>query len=770
MWLNPTCDTIGASSSCKGLYLPTLTTAGILSVTSKLTTRDRGRIVDLIGFGAVRWSGVAWTDLEYQFIIPEAYGAIGDGVTNDTAAIVLALAASVASGVQTILFSQAKTYLVNSRNGGSTIDAVTVPSGTRLLIDGTLTSTTGNTINLVAAGSIIATSRTFGTIKIAQGVDSRFFQVQTGTVEFSNLRFVGAGLTPSAIFVTSATAGTLDSLVINNCSCEGGFRYFFAREQSAGSTQAVLRTRISNCTIRGISNGSAILINAISGLDRDILISNLTIDTVSGDSSGDSYSGFGIAVAGYSGAAYTPGAPTTRVSLQNVKVNSVRGGIHIEYCNNATLENITVDDISYAYYPAGSETFGVIVYGTSDLVLDGIHVSNVTRDQINAWGVGVRYVTRNAKITNVHCYNASMIFEQQVQSGTVSGIPPFELTTSSVLHIENCSTINGNCNVYAVANLILRNNSFVGPLSFGNFSVSKYRRAANVAYLTIPFSGSSLVNGGIGVVVGDVIQISGVGVGFDAQFATVTALGTPDFTNKLIEIAYSNAGANVALTAGSGTINDYANALMVDCNSSYAISGYTSIYRLSLTIENNLAETVYGGSSFTLRNLSSARFSGNINSKITGNNFGISNSLLPTKSVNRTFSTTNAAVPTGIEYAEGDEVIINLGAGATRSVCSSGGYLGPAGATFITVSALGGTIKKNAGASWAATLPAFSYGEKVFLANGGNSIVGLVQKVDTSGADEILTLVDPATAAAIDLTSLGGSGTIIPNAIATFLA
>jgi hypothetical protein len=83
---------------------------------------------------------------------------------------------------------------------------------------------------------------------------------------------------------------------------------------------------------------------------------------------------------------------------------------------------------------------------------------------------------------------------------------------------------------------------------------------------------------------------------------------------------------------------------------------------------------------------------------------------------------------------------------------------------------LGGTIKKNAGASWAANLPAFSYGEKVFLVNGGFSVVGLVQKVDTSGADEILTLVDPATAAAIDLTSLGGSGTIVPYAIATFLA
>ena len=362
-----------------------------------------------------------------------------------------------------------------------------------------------------------------------------------------------------------------------------------------------------------------------------------------------------------------------------------------------------------------------------------------------------------------------MILEQQVQSGTVSGIPPWELTRSSVLHIENCSTTNGNCNVYAVGNLVLRNNSFVGPLSFGPLSVTKYQRTGNVASLTIPFSGASLVNGGIGIVVGDKIKISGVGSSFDAQIATVTAIGTPDFTNKLITVSYANIAADVGLTACTGSVYDYANALMVDCNSAGA-TGYTSIYRLSLTIENNVAETVYGSSSFELRNLSAGRYSGNINSKVTGNNFGISNTLLPAKSVNRTFSTTNAAVPTGFEYAEGDEVIINLGAGATRSVCSSGGYLGPAGATFLTVSALGGTIKKNAGASWLANLPAFSYGEKVFLANGGFSVVGLVQKVDLSGADEVLTLVDPATAAAIDLTSLGGSGTIIPNAIATFIA
>ncbi|MEI6873016.1 MAG: hypothetical protein WCL08_12095, partial [Verrucomicrobiota bacterium] len=530
-----------------------------------------------------------------------------------------------------------------------------------------------------------------------------------------------------------------------------------------------LRTRITNCTIRGISNGSGILINAISGLDRDILISDVIVDTVSGDSSGDQYSGFGIAVAGYNNTVYAPGTPTTRVKICNVAVNSCRCGVHVEYSNNVTLENVTVDDVAYSYFPAGSETFGVIVYGCTDLVLDGVHVSNVTSDQVNAWGVGVRNINQNAKITNVHCYNASMILEQQVQSGTVSGIPPWELTRSSVLHIENCSTTNGNCNVYAVGNLVLRNNSFVGPLSFGPLSVTKYQRTGNVASLTIPFSGASLVNGGIGIVVGDKIKISGVGSSFDAQIATVTAIGTPDFTNKLITVSYANIAADVGLTACTGSVYDYANALMVDCNSAGA-TGYTSIYRLSLTIENNVAETVYGSSSFELRNLSAGRYSGNINSKVTGNNFGISNTLLPAKSVNRTFSTTNAAVPTGFEYAEGDEVIINLGAGATRSVCSSGGYLGPAGATFLTVSALGGTIKKNAGASWLANLPAFSYGEKVFLANGGFSVVGLVQKVDLSGADEVLTLVDPATAAAIDLTSLGGSGTIIPNAIATFIA
>lgn len=773
-WVNPTCDTIGASGDCKGLYLPTLTTAGILAVTAKLTTRDRGRIVDLIGFGPVRWSGVAWTDLEGQRIIPEAYGALGDGVTSDTAAIVLSLAAITASGVTTILFSQNKNYLLNSRSGPSSADVLVVPAGARFQIDGTISGYTGQTISFDArAGDFQAFGK--GSVIVGQGYDNRFFQIATGTVRFSGLRFAGLSSTstPAAIVLVDPGSGTLDELIIENCIVDPYCQYLYLRQQQSVSTHQVRRTKISDCLIRGIFNGSGILINATAGLDRDIEISDILIDGVSGDSNGQAFSGFGIAVAGSGTLPFPSSGATARVTISDVVCNAVRTGVHVEYCTKPFLNNITVTDVNATYYPTGSESGGVIVYGSFDPVIKNAIVSDVTGDGVYAWGIrvsggygGLVYSqsNRNTEVSGCRLRNASYIVEQQVLSSVFSGQPAYELTTSSVLNFTENTTDNGVAQINSVGTVNVRNNTLVGPLARPALNIISYSRTANVATIAI-----FLVNADIGILLGDSIKVTGLGSGFDVQIATVT---NRLFVGSTAFISYANAGVDVVTTLASGSVYDLPPALLLNCSDTYtANSAFNSYYRLALTVENNRASNSYGASSFSLRNVSTGpRYSGNVQLHATGNNFAVATSYLPAKTVNRTFYTTAAVTPTGVEFVVGDCFVNTVGGAANRLFCSGAGYVAPAAAAYAIVSAAAGTIKRTAGPSWLATLPAFVTGEVVLLTNGGNTLIAMVQKVELSGADEVLTLVDPALGTALDLTSVGGPGTLAPYSVATFAA
>jgi Pectate lyase superfamily protein len=550
-WFNPVSDRLEAGGV--GIIPSRLSSAQRLALS--LTTADAGLTnYDVDARCIWTWNGAAWMPPTNTMVDVRAYGARGDGTTNDTQSVVNAIAAAATAGGRGfVYFPPGYTFLLNSRTGGGTSDPVSVPSGITFVIDGTITGSVGSTINFVAVGDFVCTSNGIGKIQIGQGNDARFFQIKAGVVEFSNLRFIGAGLYPTCINCNSTATGTLSSLTISNCSAENSCAYLYAREQSVGSAQAVLRTRITNCTIRSIFNGSGILINAISGLDRDILITDIVVDGVSGDSGGSIFSGFGIAVAGYGqtlpNGVYAVGAPSTRVQIANVIVNSCRSAVHVEYCNNVLLTGIHVDDINPAYYPAGSETFGVIVYGSSDVVMDDIHVSNVTQDQINAWAVGVRQINRNCHISNVHTYKGSIVIEQPIQTATISGIPPYELTTNSMLHVENCSTNLGNVGIYAVGTVLIRNNHFVGPLSFGPLTVAKFVRAANVATVTV-LQGST--PGNSGVYVGDNVSVSGVGSSIDGQINAVTA--TVNYGASNYVVLTIQRAANVATITVFGNI------------------------------------------------------------------------------------------------------------------------------------------------------------------------------------------------------------------------
>jgi hypothetical protein len=56
------------------------------------------------------------------------------------------------------------------------------------------------------------------------------------------------------------------------------------------------------------------------------------------------------------------------------------------------------------------------------------------------------------------------------------------------------------------------------------------------------------------------------------------------------------------------------------------------------------------------------------------------------------------------------------------------------------------------------------------VTNGTNTLIGICTKIQLSGADQIMTLVDPATGSALNLTPVsGGVPAIQPYRVANFV-
>ena len=769
IWFNPSSDRL--ESGGLGTILSRVPTAQRLA--SSLSAADAG----LISYDPVLktywgWNGAAWADMANQLVDVRAYGAVGDGATNDTAAVVLAIAAANSSRKQ-LYFPSGYTFRLDSRSGPGSADLVSVPDGMIIRIDGTIIGSQGQVISFSCQGSSYWWGS--GLININQGFDYRFIQFQSGYQHFRGLRFKGPGSSGNAPWMITCVdpnaAATVNQVLIQDCVCEGA-GYFYNRQGLQTSPQVVYQTLISACEIKSTYGGCGISINDVNGLDTDILIlGNLIANT----------QGCGIAVAGQGVLPFDPTVANTcarAIVIAGNEVNTCGSGIHVEYCSQGLITANRVKGVNAAQYPGTiPESNGIVLFGCDTFSVLNNDVADVTGDTIYSYGIQVaggfyggsyQQACRNITVANNRLRNASYLIDNQVRVTASGSVPAYELTTSSILDFTGNVSENGVALLFTVATANIRGNTLTAPLSFGPISVVSYARNVNVATLTL-----TLQNGLAGIRVSDTVKISGVGAGFDTQFATITSVSYISSTQATI--TYSNTGANVGTTACTGNAYNMLSALVIDCSdTATGNTAFNSVNRLALTIENNRAATTYGFSSFSLRNVSTAtRFAANVQMHATGNNFGVSTSYWPVTPINRLMYTAAGSQPYAVEYVLGDQVSVNIGGGGahTNYICNFPGYLGPAGDTYSIVSATGGTVSRAGATSWLGSTPAYDYGELVKLTNGANSIVGLVQRLSgTVGVGtEIMSLVDPALGTALDLTVLGGAGTIAPYSVATFV-
>lgn len=773
VWTNPVSSRLEAGGD--GVIPSRISTTQRLALS--LGTNDAGVTCTDTTLGLLcTWSGTAWNIAggsgDSALIDVRAYGAKGDGTTNDTQAVINAVAAAVASGCRGIIFPSNYNFLLNSRTGSGTADAITIPNSFLIVVEGTITGSIGSAANFYCQGDVTLDGRNRGRLNIGQGFEYRWFQFTVGTVIIRGFADIAGpnNVSTACIFSCPAPAsGTLNSLTIEDCVVSGNIKYLYLREQTLGQTHQILSTRIRNIRMKNIYHGSGVVLNDVAGLDRDIQFSGIQINGVYGSVGDGTFDGFGLAVAGYGSLPFSQSQCVSGVTFDDIQISNVRVGIHVEYCDNVVFNNYTITSVNAALYPAGGESGGIDCYGCFDPVFGEGVVKDVTGDRIYAWGVQVRggfsgatyaQSPRNPQFAKIRLRNASAIIEQQLLTSAYGGQPAYDLTTSSTLILDDVASDNGTVQVYATGTVLCRNLNLVAPLSYTGFVVTSYARNANVATLIVTLQNSSL-----GLAVGDTIKVYNVGAGFDTQFATITSVN-----NATGAITYANVGANVGTTAVTGSIALMAPALMMDCSDTITgNAAFNTPYRLVVAIENCRATNIYGQSSFSLRNVSTAsRYAANVQLRGTGNNFPVQTAYLPAVVVNRAFYTTAAANPTGIEFVVGDELVNTVGGAATRQFCTGSGYVSPGATSYAIISATAGTIKRTAGTSWFSTTPPFSVGQLITVTNGGSSIVGLVQRIFLSGADEAIGLVDPALGTALDLTSVGGPGTLAPYTTATF--
>lgn len=399
---------------------------------------------------------------------PEYYGAVGDGVTDDTAAIQAALTAAATSGAPVLLAP--KTYIVRSAGADPNIAGY------------------GYCLNLVSNNKLLIPNG--GIIKLGDGESTDADPVSIITMGNADNVYIGGGgrieFNPSgqpwtggygqqvggACIVSFATTGA-ENITIENLQLDGAFGTGLdLRGGYTGGTFPLVNVLIRNVRLKACGEGIQV--------QRGV---NVRIDGCYVTDETDVFVGDAIELAGVDG--FT-------ISNCIVSTNGDGTAFDLYGCKNGALENFVVDgwnggiDItSTASYFSGANNFNIAVSNGS--------IRNCPQYGLGIGGASSNHITVENVVIR-ECLNSGI--QLTLNATVVAG----EITLTNVDASDNTGqgiVLKGVKNV-TLANCRFNNNSDSGIFFLGSANVTS---DAEIAGFTV--TGCQMVGNNYGVFFSD---------------------------------------------------------------------------------------------------------------------------------------------------------------------------------------------------------------------------------------------------------------------------
>lgn len=291
------------------------------------------------------------------------HDAVGDGLTDDTAAVTAALAAAGSGGVAVI-------------PAGFTIrlaSSVTIPAGVTLQNHGTISLGSGAVIEVAN----VRASLTGGTVTASAGGASYMARIGRDGATIERVRFTGTNRT-AAVRVSyeanTSSPGTIVGGAIRDCVFSGT-AYAILKQHSATITRGF---HVTGNRFENITGGDGIEWN-VGADDRELLISDNILAGIARGAVANAGIAIGIAGGSYGG---DPDEQTRQFAVTGNVIVGAHEGVHVEACNRFSVVGNHIAEMTSTAELTGS---GVQVYGSTEFTIRGNTIIDSNR------GVAVQY-------------------------------------------------------------------------------------------------------------------------------------------------------------------------------------------------------------------------------------------------------------------------------------------------------------------------------------------------------------------------------------------
>lgn len=313
-------------------------TVATLPTASQMIGESVGTTAYTTDRGLQTWNGTVWASINATTLNPEQFGAVGDGVTNDSAALLAAIAAAGTNG--SITLTAGKTYLVDRQIkllSGQTLVGYGATIKRRAQITSTTTSTitSGSTNSITLAsggGALFSVGQTISVFNGAnygtQNVTISNINSDTVTTATSFYLSAGSPFTgTTTVALSFETLATTDQNNIFGVSIDGNKAnwsyYHWEITSEIGVNMVVGKTLIRDCIINNAA-GEGIQEHSAGSAISNKYVNNTITNT----------NGNGIHLSGSIGTVVS-GNYIYNTNLQGTAMGHDGGGI--------TISNLVVD-------------------------------------------------------------------------------------------------------------------------------------------------------------------------------------------------------------------------------------------------------------------------------------------------------------------------------------------------------------------------------------------------------------------------------------------